>query len=190
MTLATARRWCPTTLSSSGAFPPTKFNDHLNTVTGKSIQVLGQIMLEATFNDNKCYFDCLVTDGLNNEILVSWHDAVAIGAVKFAQSKRKLLISKCGHVKQKKNAFVQETSENIEKMKQYFREKYPDVLKDKLPTDYGMRGPKVSIKISPDCPSRPRKALTASPGIIKKSLDRTEIKILQPRHVRRKTRRC
>ena len=120
-------------------------------------------MLEATFNDNKSYFDCLVTDSLNDEILVSWHDAVAIGAVKFANSERNFLVSKCGHVKQKKDAFVQETPESIEKMKQYFRDKYPDVLKDKLPTDYGMRGPKVSITISPDCPSQPRKALTASP---------------------------
>ena len=45
-------------------------NDTLNTVTGKKIKVTGQIMLEATFNNKTCYFDALVTNGLEKEILV------------------------------------------------------------------------------------------------------------------------
>ena len=44
-------------------------NDTINSVTGKAIKVTGQVMLEATFNNKTCYFDCLVTTGLLNEIL-------------------------------------------------------------------------------------------------------------------------
>ncbi len=135
-------------------------NDTLNTVTGKKIRVTGQIMLEATFNNKTCYFDALVTNGLEKEILVSWHDAEAIGAITFTQNEKKS-IPKCGHIKEKKVEFVEESEENIEMKKNHFKQKYPNVLRDKLPADYGMLGPKVHITLSPDCPAKPMKAKTA-----------------------------
>ena len=139
---------------------PATVNDTLNTVTGKKIKVTGQIMLEATFNNKTCYFDCLVTSGLEHEILVSWHDAEAIGAVKFTQNEKKSL-PRCGHIKEKSIEFVEESQENVEKKKEHFKSKYPNVLRDKLPANYGMRGPKVHITLSPDCPDKPKKAKTA-----------------------------
>ena len=112
-------------------------------------------MMEATFNNKTCYFDCLVTNGLEHEIIVSWHDAEAIGAIKFTQKEKKL-IPRCGHVKQKSEEFVQESEADIEKVKTYLKNKYPNVIGDKLPADYGMRGPKVHITLSPDCPANPK----------------------------------
>ena len=139
----------------------TKEHDTLNSVTGKSIKVIGQVMMEATFNNKTCYFDCLVTTGLQNEILISWHDAEAIGAVSFTQNDKKDLPG-CGHVKDKAEVFVQHTEAKIEEIKKLLIEKYPNVLRDKLPSDYDMRGPKVHITLSPECPKNPKKAKTAT----------------------------
>ena len=136
-------------------------SDTLNTVTGKKIKVIGQIMMEATFNNKTCYFDCLVTSGLDHEILVSWHDAEAVGAIKFTQNEKKVL-PRCGHIKEKSVNFVQESEEDIEKVKDHFKAKYPNVLRNKLPANYGMKGPKVHITLSPDCPDKPRLAKTAN----------------------------
>ena len=136
-------------------------NDTINSVTGKAIKVTGQVMLEATFNNKTCYFDCLVTTGLLNEILVSWHDAEAIGAISFTNSGKKDL-PRCGHTSNTAALFVQHSESKIEETKRYLIEKYPNVLREKLPSDYGMRGPKVHITLSPECPKNPKQAKTAS----------------------------
>ena len=60
-------------------------NEHISAPNGTDMHINGCLFLLATFKDQQIYLDCLVTDDLSEEIIVSWHEAERIGAIKIAE---------------------------------------------------------------------------------------------------------
>ena len=47
----------------------------------QDLNVLGIVKLKGTYHGKLVHMNCLVTDDLVNEIIVSWHDAHWVGAI-------------------------------------------------------------------------------------------------------------
>ena len=55
--------------------------DRLLAANKQDLHVNGVVELKGTYKGKSIYMSCLVTDDLEDEIIVSWHDSHWIGAV-------------------------------------------------------------------------------------------------------------
>ena len=62
---------------------PNYLGERLEAANGAPMHVSGTVTLSGTFDPTgkSVYMDCLVTEQLSNEIIVSWYDAEAVGAL-------------------------------------------------------------------------------------------------------------
>ena len=56
-------------------------NERLLAANKQDLNVVGTVKLKGTYHGKSVYMNCLVTDDLKNEIIVSWHDAHWVGAI-------------------------------------------------------------------------------------------------------------
>ena len=72
-------------------YEPNTLGERLLAAGGTPLHVNGRITLEGTFytdklgNKKSCYMDCLVSDSLYDEIIISWKDATTVGALKISE---------------------------------------------------------------------------------------------------------
>ena len=97
---------------------PKPNNLDLYTAAGEPMTVNGQVQLTATFKGKSKLIDGLVSEDLNNEILMSWYDCEDLGSVSIARS-----------------VTVQDPFAQIEVIKK----KYESILKNNL-SDSPMKG--------------------------------------------------
>ena len=56
-------------------------NERLLAANKQDLNVVGIVKLKGAYHGKSIYMNCLVTDDLKNEIIVSWHDAHWVGAI-------------------------------------------------------------------------------------------------------------
>ena len=122
---------------------PKPNNLDLYTAAGEPMTVNGQVQLTATFKGKSKLIDGLVSEDLNNEILMSWYDCEDLGSVSIARS-----------------VTVQDPSAQIEVIKK----KYESILKNNL-SDSPMKGIPMKVHFKKEALEkgiRPKKIFTAS----------------------------
>ena len=105
--------------------------------------VNGTVSLTATFNGKSKVVDALVSEDLNEEVLLSWFDAEDLGSISITR------YAKLGN-----------PSKRIDKLKK----KYEGILKDSL-SDKPMEGPPMKVHFKKEALKRgirPQKVYTAS----------------------------
>ena len=124
-------------------FFPKPDNLDLYTAAGEPMTVNGQVQLTATFKDKSKLIEGLVSEDLNNEILMSWYDCEDLGSVSIARS-----------------VSLQNPSAQIETIKK----KYESILRNNL-SDSPMKGPPMKVHFKKEALEkgiRPKKIFTAS----------------------------
>ena len=72
-------------------YEPNTLGERLLAAGGTPLHVNGRVVLEGTFytdklgNKKSCFMDCLVSDSLFDEIIISWKDATTVGALKISE---------------------------------------------------------------------------------------------------------
>ena len=72
--------------------------ERLQTANKQELRVNGVLILAGTFQGKTVHMNCLVSDALHLEIIVSWHDAEKIGAVKITKDKPMQAITHCATI--------------------------------------------------------------------------------------------
>ena len=124
-------------------FFPKPDNLDLYTAAGEPMTVNGQVQLTATFKDKSKLIEGLVSEDLNNEILMSWYDCEDLGSVSIARS-----------------VSLQNPSAQVETIKK----KYESILRNNL-SDSPMKGPPMKVHFKKEALEkgiRPKKIFTAS----------------------------
>ena len=130
---------------------PNVNNDRLQTANKQEMRVNGIVVVEGSWirGDNSKMFDCLVSDELDNEIIVSWHDAEGTGTIQIAKEIGE-------YVKSISNAIDQPSKDELKRVLDSWFQKYP-CLSDKLSAE-PMAGEPMRINITKG--ANPRKYYT------------------------------
>lgn len=121
---------------------------------GGELHVNGVVILDGTFTDKHgnsktCYMNCLVSDSIHDEIIVSWFDAENVGAVKIAED---FAPSRCAAIT---NTLSEEARKEILEL---WYAKF-SCLSDTLP-DSPMNGEPMIINLRKDAATRPKRWFT------------------------------
>ena len=129
---------------------PNYLGERLEAANGAPMHVSGTVTLSGTFDPTgkSVYMDCLVTEQLSNEIIVSWYDAEAVGALTLVRR-----IVHTNPVPEDLSRSPSEIKAEIQKWLATF-----SCLSDSLPP-VPMKGPPMEIKLV-EGDIRPRKART------------------------------
>lgn len=130
---------------------PNVNGEKLIAANGAPMLVCGTVTLEGTFDGsgkNK-FIDCLVTQQLENSIIVSWHDAEELGAIT--------LVRQIVH----DNPSPEDTSRTPEEIRAQIDKWLATYkcLSDQLPAE-PVKGPPMKIQLIEGTPIRPKKART------------------------------
>ena len=131
-----------------------KYNLHLTplhrdekfyTASGASMRCEGTIKLKASAGDAVCYLDTVVSSELSNEVLLSWHDLIALGVIEknFPNTGKACQVI---------------SNDNLENIKK----DYTDVLANTL-GNKTIHGEPMRIQLKKDVDIKPLKSLTARP---------------------------
>ena len=104
-------------------FYPAQADDSLYAANDSTIRICGSVMLTATFKNKTIFIDCLVTEDLSRDIIISGHESERIGAITISPdsppAKLKQLPSVCS-TKTQRTLGEEEISDKIA----YFQKKY------------------------------------------------------------------
>ena len=124
-------------------FEPNTDAEQLYNASNNPMCVNGTVQLTVTFNGKSKLIDGLVSEDLQNEVLLSWYDAEDLGSISITRF-----------------ASLGNPSKRIEKLKK----KYKSILKDSL-SDKPMEGPPMKVHFKKEALKkgiRPKKVFTAA----------------------------